>query len=158
MNESIKKRWMPVMGVFLSIFGSFAALMYISVTTFQEGPNRSGTSFFRFHQSGRQTVGVPNTRLDTNSPLSNSSNNPRIVLEINRDHAVGKSILTYRGLEGRSKFRLDVVVPELDAQYTYLHKFDIDQARKGFQVGGEHLRLISAGRSNIRIWRQIPRR
>jgi hypothetical protein len=158
MKASMKKKWVPMAGAFLSVFGSFAALMYISITTFSEGPNRSGSSFFRFHQSERQTAGLQNTQLRSHSPLSNASGNSKIVLEINRDQAVGKAILTYRGLEGRSTFRLDVIVPELDAQYTYLHKFDIDQARKGFQVGGEHLRLISAGRSNIRIWRQIPRR
>lgn len=156
MKASMKKKWVPMAGAFLSVFGSFAALMYISVTTFSEGKNQPGSPFFRFHQSQTQSAVLPSTQPRSNTPVTHPTDISKLVLGLNRDNVVGKAVLTYRGLEGPSTFRLDVRVPELDAQYTYLHKINIAQARKGFQVGGEHLKLISASRSKIRLLRKVP--
>jgi hypothetical protein len=157
MKASMKKKWMPMLGALLAVFGSFAALMYISITAFSHGVKQPGSPFFRFQQGEQNRLLSQRPKPASDKPVTHPANVSKIVLDLNRDHAVGKTILTFRGLEGRRTFRLDVRVPELDPSYTYPHKIKIDQARKGFQVGGEQLKLLSAGRSRIRLARQVPR-
>ncbi len=145
-----------MVGVFLSVFGSFAALMYLSITTFSERAGRSGMPFFRIQQGDWRIGDTRKPNKPSHNPITHPTDVSKLLLKLNQKHAVGKAVLTYRGLDGGSNIRLDVLVPELDSQYTYLHKINIDRARKGFQVGGEHLKLISAGRSKIRLARQVP--
>ena len=82
----------------------------------------------------------------------------KIVLFPDRPIKVGGALLTYRGFGDRSTIRIDTVIPDLDAQYTYRQQFDIDLARKGFKAGGERLMLISAGRYKMRLKHYIPAR
>ncbi len=64
----------------------------------------------------------------------------------------GKSKIIYRGLEGDSKFKIDVVILELDPQAFYGYRFSIDNARQGFRLVGQNFKLISARESAIQIW------
>jgi hypothetical protein len=158
MNASMKKKWMPKIGAFLAVFGSFAVLMYISITAFSTGVKQPGSPFYRFQQGEQNRLLSQRPKPPSHKPIPHPADVSRVMLGLNRDHAVGKTILTFRGLEGGRTFRLAVRVPELDPHYTYLHKIKIDRARKGFQVGGEQLTLLSAGRSRILLARQVPQR
>jgi hypothetical protein len=76
----------------------------------------------------------------------------KILLALNHEKTVGKSIIIYRGLDGDSKFKIDVVIPELDPQAFYGYRLSIDKAHQGFRLGGQNYKLISARKSAIRIW------
>ena len=158
MKESTKKKWVPMTVVFLSVFGSFAALMYLSITTFSTAQNQSSSPFFRFQQNKPAFVGPPTANGVVVEPNSVAAGWAKMVLLRDREVRVGGAVLTYRGLGARSTFRIDAVIPDLDPQYTYRQQFDIASARKGFRLGGEHLVLLSAGRYKIRLEHYTPAR
>jgi hypothetical protein len=93
------------------------------------------------------------TRLQ-DTPARDLSNPARekILLALNHEKTIGKSKIIYRGLAGDSKFKIDVVIMELDPQAFYGHRFSIDDARQGFRLVGQNFKLISARESAIQIW------
>jgi hypothetical protein len=84
------------------------------------------------------------------APLNPTKEKIRLVL--NHEKAIGKSKIIYRGLDGDSKFKIDVVIPELDPNAFYGYRLSIDKARQGFRLAGQNFKLISARKSAIRIW------
>lgn len=154
-------------GAFVAVFGSFAALMYLSISTFSAGQNQNPPpAFFRFQQhAAAVNPSVPSPTTAGTSELSRrmvkkstTSAWSKTVLRLGHSHSVGAIVLTYRGKEGRANLKLDVVVPDLDPQYTYRHNINIKEARKGFQVGNERFVLRSARNSMIRLLHYQPTR
>jgi hypothetical protein len=76
----------------------------------------------------------------------------KIMLILDRDTRFGKSIIVYRGLDGKAKFRMDVAVLELDPNAFYRYRIPINAAKKGFRLAGQNFRLISARKSAIQLW------
>ena len=73
------------------------------------------------------------------------------ILKLDQVVRAGKTNLTYRGKEGRSAIKLDAVFPDLDREYVYKRKIDIDKALEGFQVGRERFKLMSVHKTKIQI-------
>ncbi len=93
------------------------------------------------------------TRLqDTPAGALSNPAREKILLALNHEKTIGKSKIIYRGLEGDSKFKIDVVILELDPQAYYGYRFSIDDARRGFRLAGQNFKLISARESAIQIW------
>ncbi len=93
------------------------------------------------------------TRLqDTPGGALSNPAREKILLALNHEKTIGKSKIIYRGLEGDSKFKIDVVILELDPQAFYGYRFEIDDARQGFRLAGQNFKLISARESAIQIW------
>ena len=76
----------------------------------------------------------------------------KIILVLDRATKFGKSKIVYRGLDGNAKFKMDVVVLELDPNAYYRYRIPIKAAKKGFRLAGQNLRLISARKSAIQLW------
>ena len=76
----------------------------------------------------------------------------KILLLINQEKKFEKSKIIYRGLEGSSTFKIDVVILELDPNAYYLYRIHIKDAKKGFRLGGQYFKLISARKSAAQIW------
>ncbi len=152
MKESTKKRWVPMAGAFLALFGSFAALMYLSVYAMPVARSQvPAASFFRFQQPHTPIDGSRKVLLRINEPQPPIPGWSKSTLSLDREYRVGHTILIYRGLEGRSILKLDAVIPALDPQYTYRMKLSISEAKKGFRRGGDRFVLLSAGKSKIRL-------
>lgn len=64
------------------------------------------------------------------------------VLELGKPVNIGNRIFTYTGRQDGS-IRFDVIIPEIDRQYSYPFKVDIRQSRNGFEVAGIWLQLLS---------------
>ena len=84
--------------------------------------------------------------------LSNPSKE-KIMLLLDRDTKIGKSKIIYRGLDENAKFKMDVVVLELDPNAFYRYHIPISAAKNGFRLVGQNFRLISARKSAIHLWR-----
>ena len=76
----------------------------------------------------------------------------KILLSLNQEKKFEKSKIVYRGLEGSSAFKIDVVIPELDPNAYYRYRIHIEDAKKGFRLGGQNFKLISARKSAVQIW------
>ena len=77
----------------------------------------------------------------------------KITLMLDRDIKIGKSKIVYRGLDGNAKFKMDVVVLELDPNAFYRYRIPIKAAKKEFRLAGQNFRLISARKSAIQLRR-----
>jgi hypothetical protein len=64
------------------------------------------------------------------------------VLELGKTVTIGNRIFTYRGRRDGS-IRFDVIIPEIDRQYSYPFKVDIHQSRNGFEVAGIWLQMLT---------------
>jgi len=64
------------------------------------------------------------------------------VLELGQGIPIGNRIFFYKGRQGK-RIRFDVIIPELDRQYPYAFKIDIERNRNGFEVAGIWLQLIT---------------
>ena len=76
----------------------------------------------------------------------------KFLLLLNQEKKFEKSKIIYRGLEGSSAFKIDVVIPELDPNAYYRYRIHIEDAKKGFRLGGQNFKLISARKSAAQIW------
>lgn len=157
MKESTKKKWVPMVGALVAVFGSFAALFYLSISAFSGDPNQLNPSFSRFQQTPPAWEVNQSPVLPT--PVIKKAPKPatwsKKSLRLDRQEQVGDILVTYRGKQGRA-FRMDVIIPALDPQYTYLRNIQIETARKGFQIGAERFVLRSAGRGKLRLLHYHP--
>ena len=78
--------------------------------------------------------------------------NEKFLLLLNQEKKFEKSKIIYRGLEGSSAFKIDVVIPELDPNAYYRYRIHIEDAKKGFRLRGQNFKLISARKSAAQIW------
>ena len=76
----------------------------------------------------------------------------KVLLSLNKEKKFEKSKIIYRGLEGSSAFKIDVVIPEFDPNAYYRYRIHIKDAKKGFRLGGQNFKLISARKSAVQIW------
>ena len=74
------------------------------------------------------------------------------MLVLDQDIKIGKSKIVYRGLDGNAKFKMDVVILELDPNAFYRYRIPIKAAKKGFRLVGQNFKLISARKSAIELW------
>ena len=120
----------------MAVGGSFAGLFYLSTYAY-----RGGRSY-----TYKTPDPLPEFRWSVSSPGWASG-----ILKLDQDVRAGKTILTYRGKEGRSIIKLDAVCPDLDRKFVYKRKIAIDKALEGFQVGGERFKLVKVSKKKIRI-------
>lgn len=78
------------------------------------------------------------------------------VLHRDRPVTIGRSRVTFRGLDEGGNLRIDAVLPELDPQRVYAHSIPREQARKGFRIANEGYRLKKIGRSAVVLYRTAP--
>ena len=76
----------------------------------------------------------------------------KITLPLNHELVIGRSKLVYRGLTGNSQFKIDLAILDLDPQAYYGYRLSIDEAKKGFQLGGNNFELISVRKNAVSFW------
>jgi hypothetical protein len=81
----------------------------------------------------------------------NTASLKELFLQLDRKQSAGKSELIYRGLEGRSEFRIDVIILELDPHVSYPYRFKISEAKKSFRLANRQYKLIYAKKGAIQL-------
>ena len=152
MNKTRPRYWLSILSymtvsiIFLG-FLYFIAEMFFPKTSPELIPRTDALSA-RF---------ISSSRWDNNSGGAQKTvlSNPvkeKITLSLNQDKKIKKSKIIYRGLEGNSTFKIDVVKLELDPNSFYPYRIQIDDAKKGFWLVGQKFKLISTRKSAIQIW------
>jgi hypothetical protein len=75
----------------------------------------------------------------------------KITLPIDHEKIIGGAKIVYRGLAGNSKFKIDVVILDLDPHAYYGYRLTINDARKGFRLAGNQFKLVSVRKTAIQI-------
>lgn len=70
----------------------------------------------------------------------------RLALALDTKVPVGETILIYRGLTANRSFDIDVIIPAFDPQSPFRHRYSLTEAKKGFKLGSQAYRLLSASR------------
>ena len=125
MENSWSYKWVVI------LFFGIVGIMFTASVIYLATGNVAPDSFF-----GRQWK-LPKTE-ETPKLLSAD----KYVLERDQGVPIGNRIFFYKGRQG-NLIRFDVIIPELDRQYPYAFKIDIEKTRNGFEVAGIWLQLIA---------------
>ena len=80
----------------------------------------------------------------------------QLLLPLNQKLSAGQIELIYRGLNGRSGFKIDLIVPQLDPQVAYPYQFNIKAAKKSFRLSNRDYKLIYAKKGAL-LLKQIDK-
>ena len=149
MDKIRQHNWLSITAYVLSSLGILAILLFFAETYF---PSQSNNLFP--HQSDRISRWLFNSPrwqnwLKIESDQTLPQNN--LFLKINQKQLSGKSELIYRGLKGRSQFRIDLIIPELDPYVSYPYEFKISEAEKSFRLANRYYRLVYAKEGALRL-------
>ena len=152
MNETRSRNW-PMILLYMAICIVFLGLLYFVADAFFPKTSsglvpRDDHLSAKFMSVRRWDRGYRDAQKEV---LSNPSKE-KIMLLLDRDTKIGKSKIIYRGLDKNAKFKMDVVVLELDPNAFYRYRIPINAAKKGFRLAGQNFRLISARKSAIQLW------
>ncbi len=138
----------------VSVFGvaGFYYLGMVSSWTADENV-KTPVSIFPYDGEGvpvfvKWSALIPSSAEDVKS---NQHQNQRMVIAVDKTIQLGRAKIVYRGMEGRGTFVLDVNIPALDPEYYYPHQFQIDEARKGFHLAGQKLKLVQIRKNFIEL-------
>jgi len=149
MNETRSRNWLMIL-LYMMICIVFLGLLYLVVEAFF--PKTSSELIPRDDHLSAKFMSVRRwDRAAQKDALSNPLKE-KIMLVIDQDTKIGKSKIVYRGLAGNTKFKMDVVIPELDPNAYYRYRIPVNAAKKGFRLVGQNFRLISARKSTIQLW------
>jgi hypothetical protein len=150
MGSIREKRWFPITAYLVTSLSVLLVLLFLAETFFPNQspylvPNQSDrSSRWNFGRAPRQS----NQLAATTSVITNQK---KILMRLNQKLLAGNTELIYRGLVGRSEFRIDVIVPELDPQTSYPYRFKISEAKKSFRLANRNFKLISARKGTLRF-------
>lgn len=80
----------------------------------------------------------------------------RMVLPLGQTLSTGELEITYRGLVDADRFRLDVVVRNLDSRFPYPREFEVERARTGIRLGDRRFRLAKVTRLYLLMYSDSP--
>jgi hypothetical protein len=116
-------------------------------------PSSLALAYFVFYLATFSPAPVGRQPLARNAPSPVAPASPeRVILSRGTPQTVGKVRLTYEGMKADALV-IDVTIPDLDPEYAYHLNIPTETARQGFRIAEHHYRLISAGRSRLKIAR-----
>ena len=153
MNETRSHNWISILTYTMISIVSLGVIYVIAETYF---PKTSSELIPRIDSLSARFMSIPRWDGNDRDAEKKALSGPlkeKILIMLDRDANIGKSKIFYRGLDGNSKFEMDVVVLELDPNALYRYRIPIATAKKGFRLAGHNFRLISARKSAIQLWR-----
>jgi hypothetical protein len=87
-----------------------------------------------------RTMTLPTSDRDNNDQPGYATD--RVVLKLNQRRWVGKRIFFYRGCQD-DQLMLDVIIPEIDQEYSYPFRIGLKEAKTGFDLADVRFRLVT---------------
>lgn len=151
MKNIRQKSWFSITAYILSIFCVLSLILLFAETFF---PNQSTEllpreadrfSRWLFHSTSPENA--------KKSAAAKYTQQMKLFLPLNKKISAGTAELIYRGLVGRSEFRIDVIIPQLDPQAAYSHQINISDAKKTFRLANRDYQLVYAKKGALRLKR-----
>ena len=149
MDDVRQKSWFSITAYVVTSLVVLSILLFFAETYF---PNQSTNLLPR--QPDRFSRWIFNSSVQQNSQKAAAAKlaqPEKLFLPLDQKRSAGKTELIYRGLAGRSEFRIDVIILELDPQVSYPYRFKISEAKKSFRLANRNYRLISAKKGALRL-------
>ena len=74
-----------------------------------------------------------------------------LIIGLDQEKSVSGATIIYRGLESGSRFRLDVIIHELDPDVAYPRVLSKSEAREGFRLADETFQLLAVRKRYISL-------
>ena len=149
MDNTRRKNWFSITAYVVSSFGVMALLLFFAETYF---PSQSSNLFpLQGDRISRWLFNSPRWQNSQKADAAKAAGQEKLFLLINQKQSVGKTELIYRGLVGRSEFRIDVIILELDPKVSYPYRLKISQAKKSFRLANHNYQLIAAKKGALRL-------
>ena len=152
MNETRSRNWLMIL-LYMMICIVFLALLYLVADAFF--PKTSSELIPNNDALSARFMSMPtwnSSSRDTQKKALAEPIKEKILLLLNQAKKFDKSKIIYRGLEGNTTFKIDVVILELDPNSFYRYFISVNDAKKGFRLVGQDFKLISARESAIQLW------
>ena len=135
-------KWM--IAIFFTAIGLF--ITYFVVFLLKGSP---GSDYVRWLNPRGRSNAAPVVRDNIEIPGT-------ILLPINQKMNYGNIIMKYLGLDN-GDIILDIIIPEIDSEYAYLHRIPVKTAKQGFWLSDQQFKIISIDNSNLKL-EQIRRK
>jgi hypothetical protein len=152
MNKIRPRNWPGVLSYLIVCFAVLGILFWVAEwffppTSAELIPRNDALSsrFISDHRSDH-------TNLDRSQKAPAERRAEKIRLMLNQEKKFGKSKIVYRGLDGNSNLKIDVVILDLDPDAYYPYRINTNEAKNGFRLAGNNFKLISARKSVIQFW------
>jgi hypothetical protein len=152
MEDSRKKRWLPMLGVVVSIIGSMSLLGYLCIRFLPSSGTAQYANIAQRDTPQSRTKEAPAGWTDDTGALAMQPVKRKYILHRDVRRQIGRSIVTYRGKASGTKIKLDVVVLDLDPDVTYSRSIDIVRGKRGFHAGEERFEIIAAYKLRLHVW------
>jgi len=152
MNETRLRHWLTIISYTMISIICLGFLYYLAEMFF---PKTSSELIPKNDALSARFMSIPTWNSSSRDAKKKALSDPikeKILLLLNQAKKFDKSKIIYRGLEGNTTFKVDVVILELDPNSYYRYRIQIDDAKKGFRLVGQKFKLISTRRSAIQIW------
>ena len=149
MDNIRQKKWFSVTTYLVTSLVFLALLLFIAETYF---PSPSNSLIpVQSDRISRWLFKSPRWQNHQQTDAEKAAQRKNLFLKINQKHSTDKSEIIYRGLVGRSEFRIDIIILELDPYVAYPYRFKISEAKKSFRLANHNYRLVSAKKGAIRL-------
>ena len=149
MDNVRKKRWFSITAYVVGFLSVWSLSLFLAETYFpSQSPNLIPQQGDRI---SRWLFNLPRWQNSQEADAAQIAGQEKLFLLINQKQSVGKTELIYRGLVGRSEFRIDVIILELDPKVSYPYRLKISQAKKSFRLANRNYQLITAKKGALRL-------
>jgi hypothetical protein len=144
MNDTLNRKWFVAFLLFFFGIVVFTFFYFLATRLFDPTPYIK-----RFSNKSSTAVKAPDAAPKTISERVVNAG----TFTLKRDQAarIGNAKVIYRGIEAGSKFRMDVIVLDLDPDYAYPYYFGIASAKNGFGLVGRQLKILNIRKSYITL-------
>lgn len=151
MDETPPRKWRHILVFIVGTFLSVGVMLYMAERFF---PNTASSMIPRNDRLLQRFVKLPNWETAGYRPLYDKSTGT-VTLSLNQSYDVEDIRITYRGLSGKDKLAVEVLVLSFDPETPFRYKIPIDTPNQTFQLARKKFELISAKRNRFQF-RHLP--
>jgi hypothetical protein len=151
MDNIRQKSWFSIAAYLVSSLSILMILLYFAETYFPNSPSSITPRSPDAAMDKRRLFSPAHGQYSRKAAASGTSQQEILIIPLNRKRSAGQTELVYRGLVGRSEFRIDVIIPALDPQVSYPHRIKISEAKESFRLTNRNYKLLSANKTALRL-------
>lgn len=148
MDDVRQKDWFSIAAYIVLFVSILSIILFFAETYF---PSQSNNLIPQSDRISRWLFNSSRWQNSQEIETDMTGQQKELFLQLDQKQSTGKSELIYRGLVGRSQFRIDVIVLELDPYVSYPYLIKISEAKKSFRLANRNYQLIAAKMGALKL-------